>query len=300
MQEAVVTSIPRFVSWLWLAAALTLAGAAPAQDLRYFVPEKIERATATDDKGLTQWAEYKPEKCGVCAGTGKMKCVTCERFPDDVKTCPECKRVESRETACRTCAGVGHLPDPLEKSFCPGCRGAGFLLCLVCSGGGQIKGSGDKRWSDCPACRGSGGWKCGVCDGNRLVEVVGLKPSLRDASATNLDKALAATDKALAGLAAFTPEAKNTRKEVKELVKQLQIAQQHYAPLKRTPKVLEDYMGKLAAGAMYQGHAQQEANAMHSVRSSAEYYLKLQKRIMELAKQRAEANAKVEAENKPK
>lgn len=278
-----------------------LFAALPAQDeLRYVIPEKFERATKTDDKGLVQWDEHQQVKCVSCSGTGKTKCTTCVRFADDATICVECKRNKEREVVCRPCAGLGYFPDPLEKVLCAGCLGASFLLCTVCSGGGQVRVGEDKRYSACPSCRGEGGFKCGICNGARTCEVAGVKPSLKEASSANLAKAIATTDQALAGLASFTPTGANSRKEVKELVKQLQIAQALYGPMKKAPKVLEDYMGKIYGGANFKGHEEDEVQAMGTFKANAEYYLKHQKRMMELAKKRAEANEKVQAENKAK
>jgi hypothetical protein len=289
-----------FVRLILVAGAA--AALAPAQDgIRYVAPEKFERATKTDEANMIQWADHVQEKCRTCQGNGKTKCTTCDRFPEDSKTCPECNRVADRLTACRACAGLGHFPDPLEKVLCCACLGAGFQLCVVCHGGGviRVQGSGDK-WLDCPGCRGPGGFKCGVCDGKRVVEVAALKPSLRDANAATLKKAITTTDSILQGLGAFTPTGKNSRKEVKEINRLLTMGQALFPPIKRTPKVLDDYMGKAYGGSNFQGHEEGEAQAMQSVKFSAEYYLKHQKRMMELALKRAEANEKLAAENKAK
>lgn len=291
-------NVRRLLAVLWTAAVFALSAGLPAQDIRYVHPEKYERATKTDDHGLLQWAEHAPPKCTTCSGTGKTKCSTCERFFDDAKVCIECKR--TKEAVCRACAGLGHFADPLEKALCPGCQGAGFLLCHLCNGGGRIRGEDGERWSSCPVCRGDGGWKCGGCNGNRLVEVAQVKPSLRDAQVPALQKALATTDEALEGLAKFSPANLPARKAVKELVKQLQIAQQLYPPLKRLQKPFEDAMSKTAGGAQYQGQAEREGAVLGGVKGSAEYYLKHQRRMLELALKRAEANAKVLEENKGK
>lgn len=270
-----------------------------AQELRFVHPEKFERATKADDAGLLQWAEMQEVKCPTCAGTGKMKCMTCERFFDDAPFCIECKR--TKEAVCRACAGSGHFADPLEKALCPCCQGAGFLLCGLCNGGGRIKGEGGDRWSTCPACRGDGGWKCGACKGERLVEVAQLKPSLRDANEATLEKALATTNEALAALEKFAPaDFPSARKAVKDLQKQLKIAEKVYPPLKATQKSLEDAMNKTYGGTQYQGQGEREGAIMGTVKNSAEFYLKHQKHMMELCQKRLEANAKVEAENKGK
>lgn len=273
-----------------------------AQDLRFVHPEKYERATKADEAGMLQWADHVEVKCVTCSGTGKMKCMTCERFYEDAPHCIECKRNEEKQAVCRACAGAGHFADPLEKALCPCCQGASFLVCGLCSGGGRLKteGGGD-RWGTCSGCRGTGGWECGVCDGERLVEVAALKPSLRDANLATLTKAIATTDQALEALGKFTPAGgPDARKAVKQLVKDLQIAQSVYPPLKRTPKVLEAAMSKTYGGSQFQGQAEREVEMMGGVKNSAEFYLKHQKRMLQLAQQRLEANEKRAAENKGK
>lgn len=289
--------------WLVLLSFLLLLGrSAFAQEgIKYFHPEKFERATKVDDKGLTQWADYKGEKCPTCSGTGKAKCTTCVRFFDDATVCIECKRNKDREVVCRACAGTGTMPDPLEKVLCAGCLGAGFLICELCAGGGRIKAGEGAKWGACPCCRGEGGYKCGVCNGTRLVETAALKPSLKDANVATLQKAIGLTDQALKELATFNPAGGDkARKEVKALAKALEVAASVHPAIKRTPKVLEDYLGKTYAGANFQGHEEKEASAMMRIKSSAEYYLKHQKRMMELAEKRAEANAKIAGEQKGK
>ncbi len=288
------------LSLLFVLAACIAVRTVPAQELRFVIPEKYERATKTDAAGMVQWADHEQVKCATCSGSGKTKCFTCERFFDDAPHCVECKR--TKEAVCRACGGIGHFPDPLEKVLCPGCQGAGFVLCGLCGGGGRIKdeGGGD-RWSNCPACRGGGGWKCGACNGDHLVDSVQLKPSLREANAATLNKAIATTNDALAALAKFsTAEHQSARKAVKELVKELKVAEGLYPPLKRVQKTLEEAMNKTAGGAQYQGQGEREGAVLGGVKGSAEYFLKHQKRMLELALKRAEANAKAAEANKGK
>lgn len=294
----------RFAALLPFLFAALLASFATAQkevEIRYVIPEKFERETKADDKGLLQWVEYKTPKCQTCSGTGKTTCSTCQRFPDEAKICVECKRNKDLTTACRSCAGLGEWPDPLEKVHCPQCMAAGFVLCLLCSGGGQIKteGGGD-RFGTCPMCRGEGGWKCATCNGARLVDAVPLKPSLKEANAATLAKAIAQADKALAAFAAVTPNGKDTRKEVKELVKIYTQAGSTFPALKKTPKALEEVIGKVYGGNQYQGQGEREATTLHTFKAQTEYYLKHQKRMMELALKRAEANEKLLAGQKAK
>jgi hypothetical protein len=289
-------AIARLIAFV-LSLGFVVAAAGAQQ--KVLIPERLERATVTDDKGATNWADWKADKCPNCSGTGKVKCTVCERFGDDADKCPDCKRVESRETVCRMCAGTGELPDPLLKVGCPGCTGAAFLLCTVCAGGGRLKINGAKNWSACPACRGDGAWKCGACAGKRLVEPAALKPAMKDASVKDLAKAQAVTDQALKELAALTPTGgQKARKDIKALVKTFDTAGSVFPPLKRLGKPFEDYMGKIAAGSNFQGSEENEAETIAAVKQSAEYYLKHQKRMLELAHKRAEANAALPPEPK--
>ena len=160
--EKLVAHFPMSLSirFFVLCLALLVGTAARAQvEFKFVHPEKFERATKTDDKGMEQWAEHAKLECATCSGTGKTKCPTCERFADDATHCIECKRSKEREVPCRACGGTGSVPDPLEKVLCPGCRGAGFLPCMVCKGGGRPKVGEAKQWSAGPARRGEGGYK---------------------------------------------------------------------------------------------------------------------------------------------
>lgn len=276
------------------------SGLRAQEGVSYFHPEKYERATTTDDKGLIQWDKHAELKCPTCKGSGKAKCTTCVRFFEDAPKCIECKRNKERDVVCRPCAGTGTMPDPLEKVLCSGCMGASFLLCDLCGGGGRIKIT-ETKWADCPCCKGEGGYKCGVCNGARLVETAAVKPALKDANAAAVAKALAATDASLKAIEGFTPKGgQDIRKDVKALGKLFEAAGAVHPSLKRSAKVLEDYMNRVYAGAQYQGHEEKEVAALSRLKGGADYYLKHQKRMLELAQKRAEANAKVAAEQKGK
>jgi hypothetical protein len=280
---------------------LACCAALRAQEgISYFHPEKFERATKADDKGLLQWDKHAELKCPTCKGSGKAKCTTCVRFFEDAPKCIECKRHKEREVVCRPCAGTGTMPDPLEKVLCSGCMGASFLLCDLCGGGGRIKIT-ETKWADCPCCKGEGGYKCGVCNGTRLVETAAVKPALKDANVAALAKALAATDASQKAIEAFTPKGgADIRKDVKAFGKLMETAGAVHPSLKRSAKVLEEYMNRVYAGSQYQGHEEKEVNALNRLKGGADYYLKHQRRMLDLAHKRAEANAKLAAEQKGK
>jgi len=280
------------ISRIWSVFALLLLAAVGSAQQKVLIPEKIERPTVVDDKGVAQWAEHKADQCPACVGKGKVKCTTCERYPDEITQCLDCKRADPREAACRMCAGEGTLPDPLEKASCPGCSGASFLLCTVCGGAGGMFVGGAKQRSKCPACGGDGGWKCGACDGKRLVEGAALKPSLKEAKDKDLAKAIAATDSAIEQLSKFEPSGgQKARKDMKALVKILESVQSTYPPIKRAVKPLDDFMSKMYAGSQFQGSEENEAATMKNMAERVSYYLKIEKRMLELAQKRNEANA---------
>ncbi|MEQ1631149.1 MAG: hypothetical protein ABL997_02175 [Planctomycetota bacterium] len=282
------------ISRLLCLVAMFVCAAVSSAQQKLLIPEKLERATVVDENGVTQWAEHKAAECPNCVGKGKVKCTTCERFSEEATTCPDCERKEGHLAVCRMCAGEGTLPDPLEKAMCPGCQGAGFLICTVCAGGGGMRIGGAKQWSDCPACRGSGRFDCGACDGKRHVEGAGLKPSMAEAKDKDLQKAMQATDAALKQLEKYaTMGGGKVRKDVKALQKIFESVQSTYPALKRLSDPFEDYMGKIYAGAQFQGSDENEAETIMMVKNSAEYFLKHQKRMLELVQKRAEANAKL-------
>ena len=274
--------------------ALLAAGA--AAQVRYFHPEKYERATTTDDDGLTQWAEHPEIKCRTCKGTGKMECKTCERYPDEAEHCPDCGRKDKKQAVCHACAGEGKFLDPLEKALCPGCQGAGYVMCGCCPGSGLLKlGDNAKRWSNCIGCRGDGSFKCLVCKGKRTVPVAKLKPSLKQADAATLQQALETTDKMLADLGAFSATPKKARKDEKKLGKIFKQGEKLYPPLKVMPKQLKTLMKWTYAGSSYQGQEERETQSLTRIKKSCEYFLQHQKRILGLALKRAEANEKLAA-----
>lgn len=280
----------------FLVAVLALVGTSLAQQ-KVLIPEKLERETVTDDKGLTQWAEWKDTECPACTGKGKVKCTTCERYPDDAKLCLDCERKPEREAVCRVCAGEGKLLDPLHKAPCPQCGAASFLLCPQCAGRGVLGVAGSPKPTKCPVCSGDGGWKCTTCDGKRFVDMAAMKPSFADAKEKDLRKALAQTDALIKEFEEFAPVGgPKVRKEVKALTKMMESAQATYPALKRAVKSTDELMNKVYNGSQFQGHEETEANTLKMVAAHMAHYLKHQKRMMELVAKRNEANAKVAGE----
>lgn len=264
----------------------------PAQGARYLKPDRIERKTEADDEGLQKWAKWPDLKCPSCKGVGKTTCQTCARFSADAKNCPECKRVEKLLAPCRVCAGEGKIPDPLKLAPCAGCMGASFLVCTVCGGGGQLRVGGAKRWSACPSCRGKGGFPCTGCKGKRVMTSLRLKPPMMDAPPDKLLKAMKDLDKMIALFDKITPVGgSKSRKTVKAMGKAFAAGKKIHPAFKDLAKLSKAYMSKIFAGSQFQGHEENEANTIKMLKSNAEYYLKHQKRMMQLALKRAEANA---------
>lgn len=298
-------AIPRIATLIALFLALTAGSPLAAQEkvqkrveIKYVIPEKLERPTKADDKGMLLWAPHDKQKCPTCSGTTTTGCAHCDRIEGNTK-CLECSL--KKTAPCRTCGGLGYLPDPLEKVSCPGCLGATVVECDVCNtiGSQKVTGSGDKP-KECLACKGDGGFKCTVCKGARLVEPAQLKPSLAEAGPEALKKALEATDATLKALAAFEPTGKGTRKEIKKYLEVLGTGAAFYPPLKRCQVVAEEVMKSVLKGEVWQGHEEREAAELKRMKASNEYYLKVNKRMIELAIARAEANAKLAAEKKSK
>lgn len=286
----------RLLLWFIAAFVTAFAADAPAQ-VRHFHPEKFERATKTDSEGYVQWAEHEKVRCPTCQGTGKMKCKICERYPEEATKCPGCDRNEAKEAVCHACAGTGSFLDPLEHSVCPGCQGGARIICGSCPGSGILKlGTGAKRWSNCIGCRGDGHIECPICKGTRTATGAKLKPSLRDAPSDQLKKAMASADATLKAVTAFKPKAKNTRKEIKELLKAAKLGEKTFPPIKEFPKLVKELMKMTYAGSNYMGQAERELHAMERLKNSLDYYLMVQQRAMELALKRAEANEKLAAE----
>ena len=291
-----------FCSLFALLLCLLAAPSVTAQDgYPRYTPERTERKTEKGEDGKLVWAKWAFEKCRFCTGTGKTTCKACEKMPEEVG-CPDCKRKDKRQIVCRTCIGEGTLPDPLEKVHCPGCAAAGFLICTVCNGGGKIRIKGAKRYNACPACRGAGAWKCEACDGERFVGGAKLKPSLAECEDPDkIQDALEVAEEMLKDLEKFKPEGGDkARKEVKELQRIIKVGYKDFVALKAFHKQAGKYMGKIFAGKQFVGAADHESYAMNRIKEALVYYVKMQKQMLTLAKQRAEANVKIEEENKGK
>lgn len=278
---------------LVLALALLAAGAAPAQQKIEFhvpIPERLERATTTGEDGKLVWAEHVAVKCVNCKGQKQTGCLHCERFdPGACEECPECKN--TKKATCRVCAGTGEMPDILEKAPCPTCFGAAITTCFVCGGRGQmpVEGSGDKP-QKCNCCDGKGAFECQTCDGQRFVETPKLKPSVAEAELDDLEKAHEALLKVAEGLAAFQSTG-DGRKDIKAFAKVVKPGQRYFVALRGAEKHFEDASKDQAKGAVWKGHEERVRANAEATKRSLDYYLKHQKRLLELCIERARHNA---------
>ena len=82
-----------------------------------------------------------------------------------------------------------------------------------------------------------------------------------------------------------------SRKDMKAFVKILESVQATYPPIKRSVKPLDDFMSKMYAGSQFQGSDENEAATMKNMAERVSYYLKIEKRMLQLAQKRNEANA---------
>ncbi|GEM_PF-1746659 len=78
-------------------------------------------------------------KCSTCNGQKQVKCFSCDGKTGSQVACPACPD--------------GGFP-------CPGCQGAGTLMCISCGGGGKAGGDQLK----CCTCGGGGKLDCLLCD----------------------------------------------------------------------------------------------------------------------------------------
>lgn len=260
------------------------------------IPDKIERPTKADEAGLLQWEPHKADRCVNCKGRQVMVCLHCERFDKgDTESCPECKN--KQEATCRICAGTGQMPDVLKQAPCPTCFGAALTRCFVCNGRGRfpVAGGGGKP-QKCDCCDGIGAFKCQTCDGKRFVETPALKPSMADGKVADLKKAIANAEELSAALDKWTTT-QDGRKDAKAFDKLVGLAK-FFPALKKTGKHFDEISKKQAKGAVWKHYGETVGTQLETTKQALDYYLKHQKRILELSLARAEHNEAKAAETK--
>ena len=263
--------------------------------LRRQPPERVERATVTDDKGILQWAEHKGAQCLNCKGEGKTACLHCDRFEEKLEhaKCPECG--DEKKATCRVCYGAGTLPDALEGSPCPACGAVGHTVCGICSGRGLMFPAGSNgKSSRCDLCKGVGALPCGACKGKRIVEHPKFKPSFAEAKSSDYAKAIEALDKVLEGLPTFE-SSRDSRKDMKAFAKLVASGVKALPALKAAADHFEVSKKSEAGGSNWQHWPDVVAQQTTFAKENLEYWLKYEKRIMTLAMQRALKNEETAA-----
>ena len=161
----------------------------------------------------------------------------------------------------------------------------------------MIEGGGDKP-HDCSACRGDGAYPCEVCKGARLVPVAKLKPSVAQAPLKTLRKARKQIEETLKLLGEFKPTGENSRKEVKQFKSIVAPAIKSWPELKKSQRMLEKVMKKLAGADVWRGNDEKRALAVVRYAAFTRVYLVHQQQLLDLCIERAEFNAEVLAQKK--
>ncbi|MEZ5965039.1 MAG: hypothetical protein R3F56_14490 [Planctomycetota bacterium] len=281
--------ILRLLSVLFVALLGSLASGQKKAEFLVPIPEKLERATEPDEQGLLQFVAHKAERCPNCKGRQVMPCLHCDRFEEgDCDSCPECKN--TKEATCRICAGTGETVDILQRAPCPTCFGAAVTNCFVCGGRGKfpVQGGGSRK-QKCGCCGGAGAYPCTTCSGKRYVDLPALKPSASDAKTSDLEKALEAIDAVAAELDKFLSTG-DGRKDAKALATVTAAGGKVLPVMRRVQKHFEDTAKKQAKGSVWTHYADSVKADVAGLRQALSYYLKHQKRVLELCLARARHN----------
>jgi hypothetical protein len=139
-----------------------------AEDLlREFVRHEDGRRPCPNDL-CAQWTKDKI-RCGLCAGTGQVRCVDCVNAQS---ACGACLGRAPPEAACLDCAGTGKLVCALcrnTEGACGQCKAKGRLKCPVCTGSKYVvQGCADcaaRGRGPCAECAGVGKTPCAGCGG---------------------------------------------------------------------------------------------------------------------------------------
>jgi hypothetical protein len=292
----------RHVVLVLLALLASRAPAAAQEDKDPFIipiPEKIERPTSKDAQGLLQFDAHKAEKCMTCKGRQVTTCQMCVRFDEgDCDMCAECKN--TKEAKCRLCAGSGEMFDLLERAPCPSCFGGAVQRCFICNGRGKfpVQGGG-KKPEKCISCKGTGAFKCMTCDGKRCVELPPLKPSVLEAKAVDIKKAIEAIDAVAAENKRFMSTG-DGRKDGPAFAKVTDAGAKLIPVLKKVHKHFEAVSKEQTKGSGWTAYEEMVNNQVDFTKDSLRYFLEVQKRALQLLLARAEHNEPLQAAQKKK
>jgi hypothetical protein len=192
------------------------------------------------------------------------------------------------------------MPDILVRAPCPTCFGAAMTRCHVCGGRGRFKvAEGGKKPEKCGCCDTVGAYKCQTCAGKRWVETPAIKPSVAEGKSQDLKKALAALEGVSAALAKFDSTG-DGRKDIKAYAGVVGGGSKLFPPLARSQKHFEGASKDQAKGAVWKAYPDMVKAYATDTKQALEYYLKHQKRVLELCLAHAEHNEPLRANAKKK
>ena len=165
------------------------------------------------------------------------------------------------------------------------------LLDLQRGGPVPVEGGG-KRDQKCGCCKGKGAYDCTTCKGERAVEPPKLKPSVAEAKAQDLRKALEALAEVQAALDKFE-SSRDARKDMKAIARVVKPGFKYFPVLKRFAKQFDIATKAQTKGAVWTSYVDNVVAHADLMKRSLDYYLKHQKRVLELSLARAEHNEKV-------
>jgi hypothetical protein len=156
---------------------------------------------------------------------------------------------------------------------------------------------GGKKPEKCGCCESAGAFKCQTCAGKRYVETPAVKPSVAEGKSQDLKKAIATLDGVAAAVAKFDSTG-DGRKDIKLYTAMLAPGAKVFPPLARAQKHFEDAAKDQSKGAVWKHYADAVKDQGKAAKQALEYYLKHQKRVLELCLAYAEHNEPLRAKKK--
>ncbi len=281
-----------------LAAVVGLSAPAQSKKKKGQSLIQVMRATTVDKDGLAQWNKWEAPACPDCKTSRQTDCHMCRDLEGELAKCLEC--AGAKKSPCRTCAGTGHIPDPLKSWICPSCFGASVFRCFGCHGKGVHMVKGAPKPAKCMPCSGKGTFPCAVCKGKRLVKAPPIKPTLAKASTKKLKAARKKVAAVFEALKSFEPDGQKDRKSVKAYQKLLKPALRTMPALKRCQTMAKNLMKWHGKGDVWVGNDEKKYAVFKRFVTFNKYYLEQQVKLLDLCIARAEHNDKVIAEKKNK